>query len=81
MSGGTYRERPLADDKQGAADNGNALGNGLEVSRLFAQLADAIGDLRRREGGQDGRRNERGTNDEGAEGNHLGGCWKFVRDT
>ena len=81
MSGGTYRERPLADDKQGAVDNGNALGNGLEGLRLFAQRGEAIGDLRRREGGQDGRHNERGTNDEGAEGNHLGGCWKLFRDT
>ena len=74
MNGGTYRKRARADDNQGGVDNADALGNGLEVLRLFGQLAEAIGNLRRRERGQDGHRNERGTSDKGAQGNHLGGC-------
>ena len=71
----------MAGDNQGGVDDGNLGGRALEGQRLLTQLVEAIGDLGRRESGQDGRRHERGANDEGAEGNHFGGCLKFGSDT
>ncbi len=72
----TYRERALADGDQGSIDDGDALSRGLEGFGLLRDQLNAVGDLLRSGGCDDGCHKERGTNDKGAEGNHLGsgGC-------
>lgn len=72
MRAKTNRERALTDDNQGGIEDGNALGRSLEVSALLGDQFDAVSDLLRRGGGVDGRCHEGdGTDNEGAEGDHV----------